>query len=109
MASVKPWLPPVVVTGAMLLPIALLGMRRDKILNRVAAARKDGKDDEYGFGYARGWVDSDDGGKRRPQSEFILDRSMKERAPLRGLRVIRRVRRRGAVCSDTAGQRLPGG
>lgn len=63
MASVKPWRPPVVATGAMLLPIALLGMRRDKILNRVAAARKDGKDDEYGFGYARGWVDSDDGGR----------------------------------------------
>jgi len=83
MASVKPWRPPVVATGAMLLPIALLGMRRDKILNRVAAARKDGKDDEYGFGYARGWVDSDDGGKRRPQSEFILDRSMKERARYR--------------------------
>ncbi len=32
-----------------------------------------------------------------------------ERTPLRGLRVIRRLRRRGAVCSDTAGQRLPGG
>lgn len=56
MASVKPWRPPVVVTGAMLLPIALLGMRRDKILNRVAAARKDGKDDTGLDMPVAGWI-----------------------------------------------------
>lgn len=60
MPAVKPYRPPVVATGATLLSRALLGKRRDMILNRVAAARKDGKDDEYRFGYFRGCVDPDD-------------------------------------------------